>query len=568
MFIATIPNRNSPPAILLRETYREHGKVKSRTLANLSMLPPHAIDALRLSLKGERLAPLNSESLHIIDSPQHGQVRAVLDTMKRLKIAGLIHARPSPQRDLAVAMIAARVIEPHTKLATVRWWHTTTLPSLMGVSECDEDDLYAGLDWLLERQDRIEQKLAARHLDNDAMALYDLTSSYVEGEKCPLAKRGYNRDGKKGKLQINYGLLTDAQGRPIAVSVFDGNVGDTKTVMTQVDKLRDKFSLTRFVLVGDRGMITQTQIDELRKLEGVDWITALRPEPIRKLLENGTLQLDLFDEHQLFSFLHPDFPDERLIACRNPALAVRRAKKRQSMLDSTATELDKVRGMVGRGRLRTKEAIGVRVGKVVNKFKMCKHFTLEFADDQFNFAIDQNSITAEAALDGLYVIRSNVSEQRMDDAQTVRNYKSLSQVERAFRTLKSLDLQVRPIHHRLEPRVRAHIFLCMLAYYVQWHMLDAWRPLLFSDEDQQAKTTRDPVAPATRSPEALEKVHTHKLDDGSEVHSYRTLMKSLGTLVRNTCRITTADELATFEVNTSPTAAQQRAFDLLKHIKL
>lgn len=568
MFIATVPNRNSPPAILLRESYRENGKVKSRTLANLSMLPPEAIDALRLSLKGEKLAPLNQDSLQIIDSPQHGQVQAVLDTMKRLKIAELIHTRSSPERDLAVAMIAARVIAPHTKLATVRWWHTTTLPSLLGVSDCDEDDLYAGLDWLLERQDRIEQKLAKRHLDDDAMALYDLTSSYVEGDKCPLAKRGYNRDGKKGKLQVNYGLLADQQGRPIAVSVFDGNVGDTKTVMAQVDKLRESFSLERFVLVGDRGMITQTQINELRKLEGVDWITALRPEPIRKLLENGTIQMGLFDEHQLFSFIHPDFPGERLIACRNPALAVRRAQKRQSLLDATVTELDKVRGMVGRGRLRTKEAIGVRVGKVVNKFKMAKHFTLEFADDQFNFAIDQKSVDAEAALDGLYVIRSNVSEQRMDDAQTVRNYKSLSQVERAFRTFKSLELQVRPIHHRLEPRVRAHIFLCMLAYYVQWHMLDAWRPLLFCDEDQLAKASRDPVAPAVRSPAALEKVHTHKLDDGSEAHSFRTLMKSLGTITRNTCCITTADNPATFEIFTTPTDDQQRAFDLLKQIKL
>lgn len=568
MFIATIPNRNSPPAILLRESYRENGKVKSRTLANLSMLPSHAIDALRQSLKGEQLVALSQESLQIIDSPQHGQVQAVLDTMKRLRIGELIHARRSPERDLVVAMIAARVIEPHTKLATVRWWHSTTLPSLMGVSKCHEDDLYAGLDWLLERQERIEQKLAERHLENDAMALYDLTSSYVEGEKCPLAKRGYNRDGKKGKLQINYGLLTDAQGRPIAVSVFDGNVGDTKTVMTQVDKLRNKFSLEQFVLVGDRGMITQTQVNELKKLEAIDWITALRPEPIRKLLEDGTLQMGLFDEHRLFSFIHPDFPGERLIACRNPLLAVRRAAKRQSMLKATTIELDKVRGMVGRARLRSKQSIGVRVGKVVNKFKMSKHFVLDFDDDRFDFSIDQDSVTAEAALDGIYVIRSSVSEQRMDDADTVRSYKSLSQVERAFRTLKSLELQVRPIHHRLEPRVRAHIFLCMLAYYVQWHMLEAWRPLLFSDEDQLAKATRDPVAPAVRSEAALEKVHTHTLEDSTQAHSYRTLMKSLGTITRNTCCIKSASETSTFEVFTTPNAKQQHALDLLKNISL
>ncbi len=568
MFIAVIPNRNSPPAILLRETYRQHGKVKSRTLANLSKLPPHAIDALRLSLKGEPLAPLNAQSLQIIDSPQHGTVQAVLETMKRLRIAELIHSRPSPERDRVVAMIAARVIEPHTKLATVRWWHTTTLPSLMGVSDCDEDDLYAGLDWLLKRQSGIEQKLASRHLENDALALYDLTSSYVEGVTCPLAKRGYNRDGKKGKLQINYGLLTDASGRPIAVSVFEGNVSDSKTLLAQVEKLRGEFSLEQFVLVGDRGMITQTQIDELRKLKGVDWISALRPEPIRKLLENGIIQMDLFDERQLFSFIHPDFPDERLIACRNPALAIRRSKKRQSLLDATHKELEKVRAMVGRGRLRSQDKIGVRVGKVVNKYKVAKLFTLDIQHNQFNFVIDQDKLAAESALDGLYVIRSSVSEQRLDDDATVRSYKQLSQVERAFRTLKSLDLQVRPIHHRLEPRVRAHIFLCMLAYYVQWHMLEVWRPLLFSDEDQQAKASRDPVAPATRSQAALDKVHTRTLDDGTEAHSFRTLMKNLGGIVRNTCRIKTSTEPAIIEVFTTPTPKQQRAFDLLKGIKL
>lgn len=568
MFIATVPNRKSPPAILLRESYRENGKVKSRTLANLSMLPASAVEVLRCSLKGQRLAPLTSEALQIIDSVQHGPVQAVLDAMKRLKIAELIAARPSPERDRVMALIAARVIEPQPKLATVRWWHSTTLPSLMGVEDCDEEDLYRGLDWLLERQDKIEKKLAARHLDNDALALYDLSSSYVEGDQCPLAKRGYNRDGKKGKLQINYGLLTDAQGRPIAASVFEGNVGDTQTVMTQVNKLREAFSLERCVLVGDRGMITQTQVNALRQLDGIDWITALRPEPIRKLLANGTIQRDLFDEHNLFSFIHPDFPGERLIACRNPALAIRRSQKRQSMLEATVKALEIVRGMVGRGRLRTQDAIGVRVGKVVNRFKMAKHITLDIDEGRFSFAIDQDSVAAEAALDGLYVIRSSVSAQRMDDAQTVRHYKSLSQVERAFRTFKSLDLQVRPIHHRLESRVRAHIFLCMLAYYVQWHLREAWRPLLFSDEDQHAKTTRDPVAPATRSHAALDKAQSQSLDDGSPVHSYRTLMKSLGTLTRNTCCLTTAEEPATFDVFTTPTASQQRAFDLIKHIAL
>jgi len=566
MYIATVPNRNSPPAILLRESYRVNGKVKSRTLANLSKLPLRTLEVLRRSLKNEPLAA-PGEGLEAIASPHHGHVQAVLRTMQRLDFTRLIASRPSPQRARVVAMVAARVLEPHSKLATTRWWHLTTLPSLLGVDEADEDDLYAAMDWLLERQPRIEKKLAARHLHNDAMALYDLSSSYVEGTCCPLAAFGHNRDGKKGKRQVNYGLLTNARGIPVSVSVFKGNTGDPKTLLPQLDKLRDRFALARFVLVGDRGMITETRVDALREVEGVDWIGALRPEAIKKLLNSGALQMDLFDRRNLFELSHPDFPGERLVACRNHELAKRRAAKRHSLLVATADELEKVRRMTARGRLRGRDAIGVRVGKVVNKYKVAKHYRLDIRDDGFDFALDHASVAAEAALDGLYVVRTSVGAERMDAADTVRNYKRLSQVERAFRALKSLDLEVRPIRHRLESRVRAHIFLCLLAYYVQWHMIEAWRALLFCDEDQQAKASRDPVAPAERSPAALRKVRSRTFDDGTETHSFRTLLKRLGGIVRNRCRIRGASpDAPTFDVVTTPDAKQQRAYDLLETI--
>lgn len=568
MFIATVKNRKSPPAILLRESYREGGKVRSRTLANLTALPAHALEALRRALKGEALVSAEDKSISISRSVQHGQAQAVLDVMRQLGIAELLHSRSCPERDAVMAMIAARVIEPHTKLATTRWWHNTTLPSLLGVTDVDEDDLYKAMDWLLKGQKRIEKKLAARHLKNDALALYDLTSSYVEGTHCPLAAFGYNRDGKRGKQQINYGLLTNGAGVPVSVSVVAGNVSDSKTVMMQAEKLLEHFALDRVVLVGDRGMITQAQIDKLQMLDGMDWISALRPEPIRKLLENKAIQMSLFDQHNLFSFTHEDFPGERLIACRNPALAELRCHKRQSLLKATVKELTRIKGMVERARLHGQDKIGVRVGKVVNKYKVAKHFILDIEQDCFCFEIDQESVVAEAALDGLYIIRTSVEKEKLDDEEAVRNYKSLSQVERAFRTFKSLDLQVRPIHHRLEGRVKSHIFLCMLAYYVQWHMREAWRPLLFSDEDQQAKTSRNPVAPAQRSAQAQQKVHSHTLEDGTPAHSFRTLLRELGGIVRNTCHIGDIETTPGFDVTTTPNALQQRALDLLKEIKM
>jgi len=661
MYIAVIPNRGSPPAILLREGYREAGKVKTRTLANLSKLPAEAIAVLGQVLKGKQMVSTD-EAFEIVEdgSRAHGHAEAVLTAMRRLGFTGLINSRPSRQRDLVVAIVAARILKPQSKLATTRWWSSTTLTEMLGVDQADEDELYEAMDWLLERQAAIEKKLAARHLQapggaDGGLALYDLTSSYFEGVTCPLAELGYSRDGKKGKLQVNYGLLTNPLGIPVAVSVFKGNSGDPKTLLPQVDKMRTEFGIQQFVLVGDRGMITQKQVDALRDIEGCDWISALRPGAINKLVTGGSIQMGLFDERNLFEFTHPDFPGERLVACRNPELAERRAAKRIALLEATTRELDQVCRMVSRGRLHGKEAIGtqirkilkqykvgkhytvdirddgfdykidrdalaaevaaknngktklaeqrlarfeghiesiaakldkvrqrtkhgqlqgkdaigVRVGKVVNKYKVSKHFVLHITDDSFRFEIDQESVDAEAALDGIYVVRSSVSPETMDTDQTVRSYKLLSNVEHAFRCLKSVDLMVRPIRHRLENRVRAHIFLCMLAYYVEWHMTEAWRPLLFADEDQQSKASRDPVAPAERSDAALKKVHTKQLDDDSVVHSFRTLLDDLARIVSNTCRCPgLGSETPTFTKTTTPNAQQQRALNLLQSISL
>ena len=566
MYIATVPNRGSRPAILLREGYREGGQVKNRTLANLSAWPPAKVALLRRVLRDERLAPVD-QLFDVVASPHHGHVQAVRLAMQRLGFAVLLASRPSPERALVMALVAARVLAPESKLATTRWWHTTTLAEEFGVADASEDDLYAAMDWLLARQARIEQKLAARHLQSGGLVLYDLTSSYFEGTTCPLAAFGHDRDGKAGKLQVNYGLLSDARGCPVAVSVFPGNTGDPTTLLPEVERVRAEFRIEQLVLVGDRGMISQTQLTALQRLPGVDWITALKSGAIRDLVSGGHLQLGLFDERNLFELAAPDFPGERLVACRNPELAHLRAHKREALLAATTKELERVRGMVARGRLKGQDAIGVRVGKVVNKYKVAKHFRLDIQAASFAFQVDPASVAAEAALDGLYVLRTSVPAARLDAAETVRSYKRLSQVERAFRALKTVDLKVRPIYHRLEDRVRAHIFLCLLAYYVEWHLLEAWRPLLFADEAQDAKTTRDPVAPATRSEAALRKVHTKLLDDGTMVHSFRTLLTELSGIVRNVCRRhgAEADE-PTFTILTTPNAKQQRAYDLLETI--
>lgn len=568
MHIDVVPNRNSKPAYLLRESYREGGKVKKRTLANLSLLPIEQIERIRQILRGEQLAPVET-LFEAVTSAHHGHVQAVLSAMKRLGFDALLSSRPCRERDLVIAMVAARILKPHSKLATTRWWNVTTLPEILGVSDATEDDLYEAMDWLLARQERIEKKLAARHLRENGLVLYDLSSSYFEGTTCPLAAPGHSRDGVKGKLQVNYGLLASPGGCPVSVSVYEGNTGDPTTLLEQVTKVKDAFGIKNLVLVGDRGMITQKQIDSLKDIKGVDWISALKTGGIRELLHSGALQMGLFDERNLFELTHPDFPGERLIACRNPELARMRAVKRQDLLSATTQELDKVKRMVEKGRITGKDKIGVRVGRVINKYKMAKHLALVIDDERFDYEIRQDQVAAEAALDGIYVIRTSLPKERISAPDAVRSYKSLSDVERAFRALKSIDLLVRPIRHRLEDRVRAHIFLCMLSYYVEWHMLEAWRPLLFADEDQKAKAKRDPVAPAKRSDEALRKVATHTLGDGTPAHSFRTLLEELGGIVRNMCRRPGAEPSEpTFRITTTPNPQQARALALLDAIRV
>jgi len=553
---------------LLRRSYRDEGKVKNETVGNLSHLPPDVIELVRRALKGEAFAPA-AETFEITSSVMHGDAKAIAIAMRKLGFSDLLSSRPCREASLVTAMVAARIIAPHTKLATTRWWHTSTLAEDLGVADASEDELYRAMDWLLERQPTIEKKLAARHLDENSLVLYDLSSSYFEGTNCPLAKLGHNRDGTGHKLQVNYGLLTTSRGCPVAVSVYEGNTNDAKTLVPQVRKLKDDFGINHLVIAGDRGMISQKAIDEIKDIDGLDWITALKSGQIRSLFDDGQLQLGLFDQRNLFELSHPDYPGERLVACRNVELAKLRSHKRRSLLEATTKELAKVQGMVARGRLRDAAQIGVRVGKVVNKYKVSKHFALEIADGQFSFRILSEEVAAEAALDGIYVIRTSVPQKRLDDADTVRSYKMLSTVERAFRTIKTVDLKVRPIHHRLADRVRAHIFLCVLAYYVEWHMREAWRSLLFADEDQASKATRDPVAPAKRSANADHKAKTHKLEDGSAAHSFRTLMQDLAGIVRNTCCAPGADaDASTFTITTTPTPKQRAALDLLEAIEL
>jgi transposase len=568
MHIHVVPNRGSTPTVLLRESYREGPKVRKRTLANLSSLSAAQIEGIRAGLRGESLQPV-AQSFEVIASPSHGHVQAVALAMQRVGFASLLASKPCRERDLVLAMVATRIIAPHTKLATTRWWHTTTLAEEFGVVDADEDDLYAAMDWLLARQDTLQKKLAARHLSEGGLVLYDLSSSYFEGNCCPLGKLGHNRDGKSGLLQVNYGLLTDARGCPVAVSVYEGNVTDSKTLMPEVKRLREDFGIERFVLVGDRGMISSKAIDELRETDGVGWITALKSVSIRALVDQGHLQLGLFDEVNLVELSSPEYPGERLVACRNPELAKLRAHKREELLAATARNLDKIKLSVDAGRLLGSDKIGVRVGKVVNQYKVAKHFELTIEDNTFTFARKRDAILAEAALDGIYIIRTSVSAVQMDAPSCVRNYKSLAQVERAFRSLKTIDLKVRPIHHRKADRVRAHIFLCMLAYYVEWHMREAWRELMFADTDQAAKATRDPVAPATRSQAAQDKATRHTLNDGTPAHSFSTLLADIAGIVRNTCRTPQAGpDAPTFHVITKPTVKQHQALELLQQISL
>jgi transposase len=568
MYVETIPNRSSPPAILLRESFRQDGQVRKRTLANISDWPTEQIESLRRVLKGETF-PSDSGSLEIIRSLPHGHVAAVIGMMRKLGLPQLIDLTRSHHRELSLAMVAARILDPQSKLATARELDfetaTTSLLETLQLESATADDLYEAMDWLFARQSRIEDRLAKRHLSSGTLVLYDVTSTYFEGRSCPLARLGHSRDERRGNLQIVFGLLANAEGCPIAVEVFDGNTGDPKTVASQVSKLRKRFKLERVILVGDRGMLTNARIrEDLQPTEGIDWITALRAPQIQALVAAGALQLSLFDERDLAEISHPDYPGERLIACRNPLLAADRARKREELLAATEKQLAQIQSQTQRPRkpLRGKDAIGMAVGKVIGHYKVGKHFDIVIEDAGFRYQRKQAQIDAEAALDGIYVIRTSVQAEVASAEQTVFHYKSLSAVERAFRSMKSVDLKVRPIHHHLANRVRAHVFLCMLAYYVEWHMRHALAPILFDDHDRATAQAerKSIVAPAARSTKALQKIHSKKTDDGKPVHSFQTLMADLGTITKNT----TVMNNNTIQILTTPTVLQQRAFDLLQ----
>jgi Transposase DDE domain len=568
MFVTRIPNRSSPPAILLRESYREGDKVKSRTLANLSHWPDAKIDALRRVLKGEDLVS-PTERLRIERSLPHGHVAAVLGLARKLGLHHLLPGKPKRLSKLALALVVARVIEPAAKLATARQLSEATaahsLGALLDLGAVDEDELYAALDLLGAAQPKIETVLAKRHLRDGSLVLYDLTSSYLEGRCCELARHGYSRDGRSDKLQIVFGLLCAADGCPVAVEVFEGNTADPATLAAQIDKLKARFNLARVVLVGDRGMITSARIEADLKPAGLDWVSALRAPAIRKLAEDGgPLQLSLFDDRDMAEIASPDFPGERLIVCRNPDLAAERRRKRGELLAATEKDLARIQAAVQRERkpLRGQDAIGLKVGAMLGRRKMAKHFRLVITDTSFAFTRIEEAIEAEAALDGFYVLRTNVPADSLDAAATVRAYKSLAQVERAFRTIKTVELEVRPIHHRLAGRVRAHVFLCMLAYYLVWHMRRALAPILFDDHDREAAEADrvSPVAKARASAAARAKAAHKRTQDGRPVHSLRTLLQDLATLTRNIVCIgqdTPAAMLA------SPTPLQQDVFNRL-----
>jgi hypothetical protein len=568
MYVEAVPNRNSPPAILLRESVREGAKIRKRTLANLSAWPPAQIDCLRRVLRGEDLVA-RDQAFQIVRSLPHGHVAAVLGALRHLGLHDLLTRSRCRERDLVCALITARVVDPRSKLATARGLDEETasssLAGLLQLASADEDDLYAAMDWLLPRQARIEQALAKRHLADGCLVLYDVTSTYFEGRRCPLGRFGHSRDERSGNLQIVIGLLTNAAGCPVAVEVFPGNTADPKTVASQVTRLRERFGLGRVVLVGDRGMLTSARIrEDLRPVSGIEWITALRAPAIKKLAADGVLQLSLFDERDLAEITHPAFPGERLIACRNPLLAAERSRKRDELLAATEKQLEKVKAATRRSRqpLRGKERIAFAAGKALARYKMAKHFHYRIRGNSFTYERNQPNIEREAALDGIYVIRTTVSTAFASSQEAVRHYKELAAVERAFRSLKSVDLKIRPIHHHLEDRVRTHVFLCMLAYYVEWHMRRALAPILFDDHDPAAGQAlrTSIVAPAQRSAAAADKAQNRRTEDGLPVHSFQTLLQDLRTVALNTVQM--AEN--TFEMITTPTVLQQRAFDLLK----
>ena len=569
MYIERVPNRGSRPAVLLREGWREGKRIRKRTLANLSDWPEHKVQALSAALKGEPVVGDLQQAFEVVRSRPHGHVAAVLGALRKAKLEQALSRQPSRERDLCVAMIVSRVVNPSSKLATTRGLSSETLEStlgeLLGVEDANEDECYAAMDWLLGFQPTIEAALAKRHLSEGTLVLYDVTSTYFEGRTCELAKRGHSRDGKRDKLQIVVGLLTSAEGCPVAVEVFDGNTADPKTVALQIKKLRERFALKRIVLVGDRGMITDARIrEDLRGAAGLDWITCMRAPAIAKLVETGSLQLSLFDQRDMVEIVDSAFPGERLVVCRNPLLAAERTRKRQDLLAATERELERIVKAVNRSArpLRRRDRIGLRVGKVLGRFKMGKHFQITIEDDVFRWQRDEAAIAAEAQLDGIYIVRTTVKADALPAAEVVRSYKSLSNVERAFRSMKTTELHIRPIHHHKADRVRAHVLLCMLSYYVQWHMRRALAPILFDDDDRAAAEARrdSVVAPARRSERAEEKAATKRTHRGESVHSFRSLMRDLGTIAKNRIQPKAA---AAFDMVTRPTPQQQRAVELL-----
>jgi transposase len=548
---------------LLRRSYREGGKVKKETLANLSHLPPELIELIRGFLRGERYLA-EDQALAVERSLPAGHVEAALAMARRLELQRLIDREPSKERDLVLAMVVQRVLEPGSKLATARALQRSTLASELAVEGADQDDLYAAMDWLIERQARIEDRLARRHLRDGELVLYDVSSSYFEGRSCPLAELGYSRDGKRGTPQIVFGLLCDRQGRPVSVEVFQGSLHDDKTLPAQLDKLRERFELKRVVVVSDRGMVTKANLEAMRAEDGVAWVTALKAPQVKKLVASGVLQLSLFDEQNLAEVEDQEgYPGERLVVCRNPLVAQERARKREALLAATERELAAISERVEHGTLEGAAEIGLRAGAVWNRFSVKKHFELQITDTSFAFERKAEQIEQEAALDGIYVLRTSASAEALATPEVVRSYKQLKEVERAFRSFKGV-LEVRPIHHRLEDRVRAHVFLCMLAYYLEWHLRDAWAELLFKDECPPARP--DPVAKASRSQAAERKARSKRTSRDQPCHSFRSLLAELALQTRNTVRLAGTD--ATFEQLTKPSQVQGRARELVEQAQI
>ncbi len=548
---------------LLRRSYREGGKVRNETVGNISHLPEGLVELVRAGLRGEPVGVL-SDAFEVERSLPAGHVNAALAMSVRLELARLLDRSPSRERDVALAMICQRAIAPASKLASVRAFGQSTLAEELGVADADEDDLYAAMDWLLDRQARIEDRLARRHLVDGELVLYDVSSSYFEGRCCELAALGYSRDGKRGSSQIVYGLLCDKPGRPIGVEVFSGALHDDKTLPSQIQKLKTRFGLRRGVVVCDRGIVTKANLELMRDADGTGWITALKAPQIQKLARDGVLQLSLFDQTNLGEITSEDYPSERLIVCRNPLVASERARKREDLLQATERGLDEIAQRVERGTLHGADQIGLAVGPALRRYKVKKHFEIQITDSTFTYQRKTEQIKTEAALDGIYVLRTSVPDTELSTGEVVRSYKNLEQVERAFKTFKGPELEIRPIHHHLEDRVRAHVFLCMLAYYLTWHLRHAWAPLLFKDETPPVQP--DPVAKAVRSSAAQRKARTKRTSTGDPCHSYKSLLAELATLTRNTIRLPGTN--ATFHKLAQPTTLQARALDLAAHAPL